>query len=174
MHRFWSGKRPTCPQSKGCAFIGNYAVIGNWDTTLCHIIQPPFLVLPLLNLSLAMPAQFHTPSWLSSDLVLLQVPCLKFTLFFPPKKLHEGFLFLPWGVWWLYCPKTRLQSFLPENVWVGRDGGWLWDMMVVPSPVGKAIVFSQGFGQAKPVGQVLFYCMLPDTGIDSSLETGEG
>lgn len=50
-------------------------------------------------------------------------------------------------------------------------------MLVVPSPVGKAIVFSEGFRQAKPVGQVLvllFYCMLPDTGIDSSLETGEG
>jgi len=43
--------------------------------------------------------------------------------------------------------------------------------------VGKAIVLRQGFSQAKPVRQVLvmlFYCMLPDTGIDSSLETGEG
>lgn len=48
-------------------------------------------------------------------------------------------------------------------------------MLVVPSPVGKAIMFHQGFRQAKPVRQVLvmlFYCLLPDTGIDSSLETG--
>lgn len=49
-------------------------------------------------------------------------------------------------------------------------------MLVVSSPVGKAIVFHQGLRQAKLVRQVLvmlFYCMLADTGIDSSLETGE-
>lgn len=77
----------------------------------------------------------------------------------------------------LCSSKTELQIFLPENVQVGSDGGYLQDGLAVPSPVGKAIAFNQGFRQAKPVGQVLVLlldCMLPDTGIDSSLETGEG
>lgn len=59
--------------------------------------------------------------------------------------------------------KAKMKSFLQEDVQVGSGGGWLWDMFIVPSPVGKAIVFHQGFRQAKPVGQVLvmlFYCML--------------
>lgn len=70
------------------------AVIDSWDTTLCCIIQPTFLILPLLNPWVAMLVQFHTTSSLSADLVLLQVSCLKFTLF-SSKKVSWGLSISP-------------------------------------------------------------------------------
>lgn len=195
VHHVWTGKRPACclrPKQGMC--WDTKAAIYTWDTvthgpclSLCPISSSPILSHPLpysflslVHLWVAMLAQRSTTSILSPDLVLLQVHCLQIYTFFLHRKASWGFsisLSPAVGSCGVYYSENKLQSFLQEDVEVGSDGEWLWFMLIVPSPVGKAIVFHQGLRQAKPVRQVLvmlFCCMLPDTGIDSSLETREG